>query len=234
VAFALTGLGEVALAEGDSVRATPLLDQALASFHARRDDHRLARVYALRAQVALERHNDASAMDLIAHSLQLAQAVGDPAITSAAMAFFADGAARCGDAGWAARLWGAAEALACRQLRVPAASASRQRLIASARFALGEPAFTAAWTAGRGLSPESAIAARGVTTAPAAAPRSAELTKREFEALHLLAEGLTNAQIAERLVLSLSTVKTYLSVIYGKLGVTSRTAAMRYVIDHGL
>jgi DNA-binding NarL/FixJ family response regulator len=35
-------------------------------------------------------------------------------------------------------------------------------------------------------------------------------------------------------VISVATVKTYLSAIYGKLGVSSRTAAMRYAIDHAL
>ncbi len=65
-------------------------------------------------------------------------------------------------------------------------------------------------------------------------PRPAGLTKRELEALLLVAEGLSNEQIADRLVVSTSTVKTYLSAIYGKLRVSSRTAAMRYVIDNYL
>ncbi|HSM55925.1 MAG TPA: tetratricopeptide repeat protein, partial [Candidatus Sulfomarinibacteraceae bacterium] len=47
------------------------------------------------------------------------------------------------------------------------------------------------------------------------------LTKREAEVLQLLAEGLSNAQIAERLVLALGTVKYYTSEIYGKLGVSN-------------
>ena len=64
--------------------------------------------------------------------------------------------------------------------------------------------------------------------------RPAGLTERELEVLLLVAEGLSNTQIAERLVISAATVKTYLSAIYAKLGVSSRTAAMRYVIDHHL
>ena len=62
----------------------------------------------------------------------------------------------------------------------------------------------------------------------------ARLTKREFEVLRLAATGLTNAQIAERLVISHTTLNSYLSSIYGKLGVSSRLGAMRYVIDHRL
>jgi DNA-binding NarL/FixJ family response regulator len=60
------------------------------------------------------------------------------------------------------------------------------------------------------------------------------LTRREFEVLHLLAQGLTNAQIAEKLVISTTTVNSYLSSIYSKLGVSSRLGAMRYAIDHHL
>ena len=62
----------------------------------------------------------------------------------------------------------------------------------------------------------------------------AGLTRREFEVLRLVAKGLTNAQIAETLVISLTTVNSYLSSVYNKLGVSSRLGAMRYVIDHHL
>ena len=60
------------------------------------------------------------------------------------------------------------------------------------------------------------------------------LTRRELEVLRLLAEGLTNAQIAGRLVLSTVTVNAYLRTIYSKLGVSSRSAATRYALDHHL
>ena len=60
------------------------------------------------------------------------------------------------------------------------------------------------------------------------------LTKREQEVLDLLTMGLTNAQIAERLVVSLSTVNTHVRSIYNKLEVTSRSAATRYAVQHHL
>jgi LuxR family maltose regulon positive regulatory protein len=52
------------------------------------------------------------------------------------------------------------------------------------------------------------------------------LTEREVEVLHLVAENLSNRQIAERLVLSLGTVKTHVHNIYGKLGVENRARAI--------
>lgn len=64
--------------------------------------------------------------------------------------------------------------------------------------------------------------------------QSAGLTSRQLEVLQLVAAGLSNAEIAERLVITLSTVISYLNDVYKKLGVRSRTAAMRYAIDHRL
>src|SRR6266487_921189 len=64
--------------------------------------------------------------------------------------------------------------------------------------------------------------------------RSAGLTRRELEVLHLVAAGLSNAEIADRLRITSATIISYLNSIYGKLGVRSRTAAMRYAIDHHL
>jgi predicted ATPase/DNA-binding CsgD family transcriptional regulator len=52
------------------------------------------------------------------------------------------------------------------------------------------------------------------------------LSEREFEILRLIAEGLSNREIAERLVLSPETIKWYNRQIYGKLGVDSRTKAL--------
>jgi DNA-binding NarL/FixJ family response regulator len=54
------------------------------------------------------------------------------------------------------------------------------------------------------------------------------------EVLRLLAQGLTSAQIAEQLVISLLTVNTHVRSIYNKLGVTSRVAATRYAVEHQL
>ena len=67
------------------------------------------------------------------------------------------------------------------------------------------------------------------------APTTAEnLTQRELEILCLLAEGLDNTAIAERLTLTKRTVQNHISNIYGKLGVASRIEAMLYALRHGL
>jgi predicted ATPase/DNA-binding CsgD family transcriptional regulator/tRNA A-37 threonylcarbamoyl transferase component Bud32 len=61
-----------------------------------------------------------------------------------------------------------------------------------------------------------------------------ELTAREIEVLRLLATGLSNKGIAERLVVSPHTVNVHLHSIFSKLDVHSRSAATRYALDHQL
>lgn len=60
------------------------------------------------------------------------------------------------------------------------------------------------------------------------------LTQRELEVLHLVAEGLTNQQIATRLVISIRTVKKHIENIHGKLGVKNRTQATTRARSLGL
>ena len=72
------------------------------------------------------------------------------------------------------------------------------------------------------------------STEPLSAPSSEELTTREIEVLRLLAMGLSNKQIAERLVLSTHTVSGHIQSIYGKLALNSRSAATRYALEHHL
>jgi len=61
-----------------------------------------------------------------------------------------------------------------------------------------------------------------------------ELTAREIEVLRLLALGLSNKQIAGRLVLSPHTVNGHIHSIFGKLALNSRSAATRYALEHQL
>jgi DNA-binding NarL/FixJ family response regulator len=60
------------------------------------------------------------------------------------------------------------------------------------------------------------------------------LTPREAEVLALIAEGLTNAEIADRLVVSAATVKTHVNHIFAKAGVRDRAQAVVYAYSRGL
>ena len=61
-----------------------------------------------------------------------------------------------------------------------------------------------------------------------------KLTSRELEVLNLLVKGISNKEIAAELYLSTGTIRIYLSTIYGKLGVSSRTQAAIMAKDYGM
>ena len=70
------------------------------------------------------------------------------------------------------------------------------------------------------------------STAPQ--PTREPLTAREAEILHLIAEGLSNKQIATRLYLSVETVKSHAAAIHRKLGASSRAHAVAIALRHDL
>jgi DNA-binding CsgD family transcriptional regulator len=127
----------------------------------------------------------------------------------------------------------------------PALQTTHEFTSSSLRTQLGEQVFDAAWAEGQTMPPEYILSSleprpKPALTTPSSAsvaslpPLHAGLTPRELEVLRLLAQGLTSAQIAEHLTLSVLTVNTHVRSIYSKLGVTSRSAATRWAIEHHL
>jgi len=66
------------------------------------------------------------------------------------------------------------------------------------------------------------------------APAEEKLSEREIEVLQLVAEGASNSEIAKRLHISQATVKSHLIHIFGKLGVSDRTAAVTSALQRGI
>jgi DNA-binding CsgD family transcriptional regulator len=112
------------------------------------------------------------------------------------------------------------------------------RAVNLVRAAVGSAVFDDAFAEGAGYSFEQAVA---LALGPDAeghdgigATQSADsLTRREREVAALLAEGLSNREIAERLVISLRTAETHVDRILGKLGFTSRTRVASWFAEHG-
>jgi ATP/maltotriose-dependent transcriptional regulator MalT len=180
---------------------------------------------------------------LFAESLDLARRMGNKVLMAYALIGLALAGHGGGDPGWSARLHGAGEqALAdlghtLEPLEYRLAGLDRERL----RAAMGADAFEAEYAAGRALDLAEVLAALGREDAAAGrarVPGSAEavtaLTPRELDVLKLVAQGLSNADIAQRLVLSEHTVHRHLANILGKLGLSSRAAAAAWGVRTGL
>jgi DNA-binding NarL/FixJ family response regulator len=120
-----------------------------------------------------------------------------------------------------------------------------QRL-ATLRATLGEEVYDDCWAAGRALSADQLLeealallearpAEAGAREPPLRRTRAAGLlSPREQEVLALVAQGLTNKHIAERLVISESTARYHLASLLNKLGADNRTQAVRRAMQQGL
>ncbi|MEU2006766.1 protein kinase [Rhodococcus sp. NPDC019627] len=104
----------------------------------------------------------------------------------------------------------------------------------STRHALSKEAYAAAHRDGTGLSFDAAVAytlGKQLPTESQPAAPAAHLTKREREVAQLIAEGLTNKEIATRLVISPRTAQGHVEHILTKLGFTSRTQIAAWVVE---
>jgi ATP/maltotriose-dependent transcriptional regulator MalT len=243
-------MGQIALHQSNAATACSLLEESLTLHEEVGDLQGIARSCSLLARVAAFEQDHTRARTLYEESLTIARKLGNHWF----MALYLEGLAEVvvdqGEPAWAVRLWGAADALrkAIGAPMPPVQRAGYERMVSAARDQLNEEVFARAWAQGQRMTAEQVLAAQGPvavveqastiphpkTTAPSSSALAAGLTKREVEVLRLMAQGLTNVKIAQQLVISPLTVNAYLRSIYSKLGVSSRTAAMRYAIDHNL
>jgi DNA-binding CsgD family transcriptional regulator len=179
-------------------------------------------------------------------NLMLSRALGDKGTLLMSLEGLACVAGAEGEALWAGRLFGVAEALMeeIGYRLVPQERAVLEPYRSSVRSRLGEAEWEEAVAEGKAMGLEEAIPyafaeqkpSTTTTTTPSSTPEQhpGGLTSREVEVLGLVAEGLTNVQVAQRLYLSPRTIDTHLSSIYHKLGVSSRAAAVRFALERGL
>ncbi len=145
-------------------------------------------------------------------------------------------AAEVGDAERAVSILGAADSI-WSALEVPLLTRFRERhdrVLTEARGRLGEGRFAAAWEEGRRLPVDAAVELVAAVGARTGVDSPEGLTPREIEVLEMVAKGLTDAEVAEHLVVSLRTVHAHLRSVYRKLDVHTRSAATRYALEHGL
>jgi len=256
VAFALSLLGLLALGRGEQDTARSDLEEALRLHTELQHPFGIALgIYDL-AGLSMVQGDYATARTFYEACLQQASTIGDKELLASCLEGLAAAvAAQAGEQEsvsetcWAAQLWGAAACLreAIGAPMPPVHRPAYELARASAQSRLGDHVFAAAWAQGRSMTPEQAVAAQGKTLLPTPLPaRTAAasrlhsstlpfgLTAREVEVLHLLAQGWTDAQIAEHLVISPHTVNRHTTSLYSKLGVSSRAAATRSAIEHHL
>jgi DNA-binding CsgD family transcriptional regulator len=179
---------------------------------------------------------------LFAESLHLARHMGMKRLTGYALLGLALAGRGGADPGWSARLHGAADQAladlghALQPLEARLADLDRQRLRAS----MGPQAFEAEYGAGRTLDPAQVMAEVGPKHVAAGQPVAVSgaavtaLTPRELDVLKLVAQGLSNPDIARRLFLSEHTVHRHLANILRKLSLSSRAAAAALAVRTGL
>jgi non-specific serine/threonine protein kinase len=234
VSLALTGLGDVEYWAGNLDESDRLLREGLAAMDAPPTWYGgLARIRL--GSIARRRGRFEESLMDGREGLSLAARLGGAPEVAHGLEELAASEHCLGNAARAASMLGAASALR-ETTTTPAAKADHEetsRLTLEVRGALSEGAFTRAWVEGRGWSRRQAV---DFALDPGRAPSSplqplGALTAREVEVAQLVAKGMTNAQIADRLVISPATARTHVERIRSKLGVRSRVSIARVLVD---
>ncbi len=245
IAECLLTLGEIALGKGDDSEAHTFLIECKTLFNDLQDPWGVSAANHGMGLIALRRGKLAQAQTLFADSLRGRQTLGDMLGIAESLEALACLAAKYSSLERAARLWGAATAL---RSAIGASLIESERVgydlfIKAARTRLRDKQFEAATSAGAAMSLDQVLqfaaepapaVAEGVGRKPSRQQYPSGLTAREVEVLALVAQGMTDGEVAERLVLSPRTVSAHLTSIYNKLGVNSRVAATRFAIEHKL
>ena len=217
---------EAYLALGDLPAARRDLDEAM--IVARRIESGYDEGHALADLGRVERAegNTERAESLLHDALRMHVEHGDRPSIADTLESLGGIAASLESAAEAARLFGAARALRdeMEYVRYGVHQGRYDADVALAREPVGDDAFHASWAEGAAMPLEDAVAyaqrGRGERKRPSSGWQS--LTPTEQEVVGLLAEGLTNPQIAERLFIGRGTVKTHVAHIFAKLGVSTR------------
>lgn len=223
---ALGALAEVTVASGDGAAARVGFELARAEARASGDKAALAEALFGLASLARASGDDDRAASLHYEALGLRAEIGHGPAVAASLEAVAGLAVAAGRLEQAARLFGAAERARADQgyARPAIEAASYAADLARLRQGLPSAELEAAWAQGTQLSLEEAVdhACRG--RGPRRRPDTGwdSLTRAERQVAALVAEGLSNRQIAERLFISVGTVKAHLSHVFAKLGMAGR------------
>ncbi len=241
-AYLLICLGLAAQEEGDHEQVEALLGESMAMHRELGDERGAAICRSILGVAALERGDPERAAlheeEFLCWTRETKEKAG---IVYGLMVMAGVATLRGEPPARAARLWGAEEALreAIGYPRSPydRAHYDYEGYKAAIRSRLDEAAWEAAWSEGRAMTPEEALEyalSEEEELPPSPRDGTALLSTREVEILRLVAQGLTDTQVAERLYVSPRTVGQHLRSIYRKLGVPSRAAAAKAAVERSL
>ena len=239
VSHALEYLGAAAERQGNYDLAAARFEEGLAMAQQVGEHHQVTDLLYRLATVALGQGNEARAVKLFRDSLVLRRTIDDrlgvvQSLTGLARAAHAQGHHRR-----AARILGAADALRSAMGYDVAAvdQSDYDRLLVSTRAALGEKSFNIASARGRTMTLEEvldyAVAAGGAAKPALPEASHGALTHREREVAGLVAQGLTNREIAASLMISERTADAHVQHILDKLGFRARTQIASWSAEHG-
>ncbi len=245
IAGALNSLGDLAQLDGEHGRATALYEESLALWRELRGVPGIASALHKLGQTIRSEDDHHRARALYVESLALQRELGNQQGIAECLAGLAATALTFGDAERSAQLFAASDTL-LREIGVPLAPVDQRALTVdreATRQRLAPDDWNAAWATGSALSIEDAIdlaRTEDRDPPPAASPAGAadadaadRLTSREREVSRLLADGLTNREIARALCIAEKTVASHIDHIMTKLGLRSRTRIAVWAAERG-
>lgn len=243
--WSLAGLADLARLQEDEALASALCAEGLALARETGDRYAMSRLLCIQGKLAQAQGEHEQAVSRYRDSLRLSATIDASNTTGLSLLGLAQEAHAVGDLTQATRLFAAAtHRLTLTRQLAPPERAVYERNLADLRAHLDAATFTAAWAAGEVMTPQQALASsevshhEDVSTLTSGKPRIFRypdgLTTREVDVLRLVAQGWTDAQIAEELVISTRTVNAHLTSIYRKIRVSSRYAATHYALTQHL
>ncbi|HTD76857.1 MAG TPA: LuxR C-terminal-related transcriptional regulator, partial [Chloroflexota bacterium] len=229
-------LGVVAEEQGDLAGARGHFEDSVAIKRTLGDIPGLALSLAKLGEVMARMGDMATAHRLLSESLSLQHDLGDRSGIAFVLERFAITAAAHAQAERALRLAGAAGALR-ETIGTPLAAAAREGYelsLASARRAMPPALAATAWSEGQAMSMERAIALALSTPTRIDHDSAVRLSPREREVAGLVAQGLSNRDIAERLVVSERTAENHVQRVLNRLGLRSRAQVAVWAVQNGL
>jgi predicted ATPase/DNA-binding CsgD family transcriptional regulator len=244
LAHGLDLVGTAARRRGDRRRAAACYQESLRLRRAAGDHRATAWTLHYLALLACQDGDAARARPLLTESLALRREAGEPRWIALALEGFAGLAVVDGRPRAALRLAGAATALraAADQPRTALEEADLRPWLERAEQRLGAPVAAALQAEGEALGLEDAVdlllsaAAEpgGAATRPPSDGEPERLTAREREVVGLIARGLSNRRIAERLVIAPGTAGVHVAHVLAKLGLHTRAQVAVWAVAHGL